>query len=187
MIKFSFSKIFTIILFFISSSCGLKITNEISENVFVGSWTLDYVACYNSESESTIFEQYDFKSNNHDVVFQFEGRSFTYEVATASTPCTTTAYGVYNTDFNGDSKGNVDLSSITSGSSCDISIVDSGPNSVAGPTTVNMALLPSKSLDLYWLVDGSTMELELVSGFLGSVQNPGCQGLCFCKGFFLKN
>jgi hypothetical protein len=184
MIKSKSYKIYLLVVGILISSCGLKITNEISENVFMGSWTLDYVACYNSEEENTVIEKYEFENLNHDVIFDFEGRDFSYEVASN---CTTTAHGVYSTEFDGDSKGYVEFSKIDSGSTCDLSIPDSGPNSVSGPTSVDMAILPSKSSDLFWLVDGTTMELELGTGFRGSSENPGCQGLCFCKGYFLKN
>lgn len=178
-----YRKYILLLILTIFSSCGLKIQNEIGENVLIGSWRLDHISCFNAEDEDTVYEKYRFQANNHDVLITFEGRQVYYEVDSS---CTTSTYGSYVTDFDGDSKGYIDFKNVISGSSCSISINDDGVNSV-GTVSVNMTLIPSKAIDLFWLVDEDSLELEVGTGFMGSPQNPGCQGLCFCKGYFEKD
>lgn len=172
---------FIFILLVFTQACGLKITNEIDDNVLIGSWELSNISCYNNQNESTIFEDYDMTS--HNIKFIFDGTSFSYEVNSAL--CTSTSYGRYSTNFNGTSTGELDLINIISSGTCDVTQSDDGPNSV-GVTTITTEVLPSTSDDLFWLVNGDSLEFEFGTGFRGSSNNPGCQGLCFCKGFYTK-
>ena len=171
-----------LLLLFLLSSCGLKVTNEIDENVLIGTWELEGLTCFDSEDKNVELESYDVDAVA-DVSIIFAGNKITYEVVST---CTTSAVGQYRTDFNGDSLGEVDFFDLITGSTCDVDIADIGPNTV-GTISVNLALLQSRSNALDWIVDGDSLELELGTLFVGSTAVTGCLSNCYCVGSYSQS
>ena len=183
MINYKYAFIFLVAL--VSQSCGLKVTSEISDNVLLGKWQLDYVDCFASVNDNTLVEQFQFKTSNHELLVEFDGSDFIYEVSSTADPtCSTTAYSKYSTEFDGDSVGYIDFSDITSSGSCSLDLTDTGPDTL-GNITVAMAMLPSNSENIYWLYDGTNLYMELPVELVGTNEDfPGCDSNCFCRGFF---
>jgi len=170
-----------VIFLIVFSGCGLRITNEQGENIFLGSWKLESIICYENTERSAIIEKYNTDSVV-DIVLKFSGNIFEYS---ANGSCTTSAYGRYKTEFNGDAIDYMDLFNMITGSTCDISMTDAGPNLV-GTFPVSFTVLPIEATNLYWIYNPPSLELQFPTSFKGSSSVGGCNGVCVCMGDYTK-
>lgn len=161
------------------SSCGLKITNFIEENVLAGSWEMKEINCYNS-SRTDILEKYVLPSDVSSEM-QFDANDFNYSLT--SDTCSTSAVGDYETTFDGDLEDRMDFGSVLSGENCQIDITDTGPSTI-GLTTIPFDLYAPAAKDLFWELDDANdtevLELEIFTNFNGSTNVNGCAGECIC-------
>ncbi|MAX65614.1 MAG: hypothetical protein QF441_13945 [Bacteriovoracaceae bacterium] len=174
---------FLIFLFFMTS-CGLKVTEEVHENVLQGEWTLDKIVCSSSFNSDDVIENYEF-DNSTQVKLTIKGLNISYS---ASGVCSTSSTGILVTNFNGSSTGVLDLVNIiTGGVTCSESLLDNSDDSV-GSVSIPTTLDGSQSKDLNWLVTNAedVMELSHFSGFKGSSEATSCNSNCHCRGIFLK-
>ncbi len=165
-------------------SCGLKITEEVDENVLIGTWTLDSISCGSTFSTTTEKERF-IVTGTSTVTLTIEGNKITYA---SSGACTTSSTALYSTNFNGSSTGVLDITDVlTGGTTCSESLTDTGQNSVGTlsvPTTMDGTF--SKSLN--WLVTNGRdiFELKYYANFNGSGVSVSCNDECICKGIFKK-
>lgn len=177
LVKLKFSFVF---LFFLSS-CGLKVSQEVSDNVLLGEWSLDKVQCGDEFDLTVETELYYFESNSIDVGLTFDGSRLSYK---SIGDCTTTSTGIYKTDFNGTSKGVVDFYDIiTGGTTCfeTINEIKTGTDQ-----SVRTTLDGTFSEDMDWKVseDRSTLYLTYPNGLEGSSETTGCALSCYCRAKF---
>ena len=98
----------SVFIFLLINSCGLKVTNEINENVLLGSWSLDKIYCYPTVVSNSYLEDYDISGNTDlSISIDFVSPDIQYMVST--TGCSTSATGKYNADFKGTGTGLVDI------------------------------------------------------------------------------
>lgn len=174
------------LLLFLFSACGLRESRNLSVNVFLGSWELDYISCFASKDSVTELERYEF-TTSAEVTMTFSGINFQY--TSKGSTCTTSAAGSYSTDFNGTNVGVVDLYNVLNGdATCSESIVDSGTSTV-GAQTIPMTLTAPYSSDLYWSYSSAseTLSIEYFAKFGGSIESVTCSSNCFCSAVFVKS
>lgn len=175
-----------IIIFFLSSACGLKVREDLSENVLLGSWKLTKLSCLSSTDSSVEKEKYEFDSKAT-IVISFIENKINYSSSEGA--CSTSSTGNYITNFNGTSTGVLDIVDvITGGTSCEESISDSSSNSV-GTTVIPTTLTGAFSTNLSWVVstERDFLELDYFTNFKGSISDSGCAEACVCKAYFSKN
>lgn len=175
--------------FLFLSSCGLRVTNFVDDNVLVGNWTMTQIVCLDANRENEL-EVYALDSSTSSQI-EFGASNFSYSVSASS--CNSSAVGRYSTEFEGDNTDILDMGSITvSTDSCDVSITDSGVNTV-GTVSVDFDLSVPSAIGLTWdietLASGTTtLTLDLFTLFEGSTDGDGCGGqTCICVAEFNKN
>lgn len=178
-----------IFLLFLFTSCGLRVTNYVDDNILVGSWQMNEVICYDINREFEI-EIYALDSSTTTAQLDFGASDFSYSLS--SSGCNTSAVGRYSTEFEGDSEDVMDMGSVTvSGESCEVDITDSGTNTV-GTVSIDFDLFAPSALGLSWFIEelasGSTnLTLDLFTLFEGSSDGDGCGGqTCICTAVYSK-
>lgn len=173
---------FLYLIFFFFTSCGLRVTNYVSDNVLAGSWQLDEIVCVD-ETRTTELEVYALDST---VTAQIDFSASTFSYSVSASDCNTSAIGRYSTEFENDFTDVLDMASVTvSSESCDVDLTDSGDNSV-GTTSIDFDLYAPEAVDLVWEVEelesGTTvLRLDFFSLFNGSSDGDGCGGTpCTC-------
>lgn len=172
-------------LIFISlfiSACGLKVTEVRTDNVLDGSWKLSQIICVSRSNSNLEVEKYSVPSADN-VVLTFSGQRVNYSVG--ETSCITSATGEYATDFDGSSTGIVEFVNVVTATACNISIIDTGSNSV-GSVDIPMGLLAHETTSLNWVVNSDNLKIDNFTGFAGSLDNSGCQGICNCYGNYTR-
>ena len=183
--KYNFLLTFTFALFF--SSCGLRISQEVDDNVLLGAWELIEIRCAETYDSTTNIEIYNSVADLRHILTFSTGSKITY--SSTGDNCSTSATGTYLTDFNGSRKGSVDLIDIITGSdTCFEDFVDSGTADV-GTQSILMSLDGSFSTGLEWTVtnDESTLKIQLFNGYVGSNSVIGCGETCVCSGIYTKS
>lgn len=170
---------------FIFNSCGLKITENVDDNVLLGTWSLNAISCYSSKESTIEIERYSIP-NSLNITLTFSGNKATYA---ASGVCTTSSVGLYSTNFNGTSTGILDIIDVlTGGETCEEDLEDSGVSSV-GTHSISTTLDGTYSTNLEWLVtnERDILELTYFTGFRGSANETACGATCYCKAQFRSN
>lgn len=166
-------KYLRIVVFILFSSCGLRITNYVDDNVLIGSWKMDKIVCYSS-GLTTIIEQYELTSDMSAQV-DFQRADFSYSLS--SNTCSTSATALYVTEFEGDRRDTLLLKDVISGQACSINLNDSGPNAT-GTVDVVFDLYAPNAKDLYWNIDTinevDVLSLQMFTTFQGSSSAGGC-------------
>ncbi len=179
-------KLGTISLLFLTS-CGLKITNYVSDNVLYGQWEMNSIVCWDTTRTSEL-EEYALPDGTSAQI-DFGATDFNYSLT--SSDCSTSAYGRYSTEFEGDNEDYVTFGSVVSGEACEIDIVDSGAAD-AGTTSVKFDLYAPNAKDMLWTIEelesGSTvLTLDFFTTFEGSSETSGCGNAgCVCVAEFTK-
>lgn len=162
------------------TSCGLRDSQTLSDNVFQGEWTLTRIGCYVSSSTDSEIETYEI-SNVSDISFSVVGSQFEY---TSKGTCTTSSFGRYNTDFDGTGIGSVSFYNVvTGGTTCTETVQDSGTSGVPDQTITTTF---TNANNLRWVYSelNSTLEIEFFANFKGSGEQSTCNSNCFCTALF---
>ena len=176
--------ILLLIFLFTNSACGLKITEEVDDNILLGTWNLTAISCLSSAESTIELERYVFPSTIQ-VKIIFSGSKITYS---AVGTCSTSSVGLYSTNFNGTSTGMLDIINvITGGITCSETLTDSGLGTV-GDQSITTTLDGNYSQGLNWLItnERDTLELSYYTGYNGSSTVTTCEGNCYCKAIFRK-
>jgi hypothetical protein len=179
-------KYILLIFIFTMSACGLKITEEVDENVLLGTWELATIICYESEENLLEMERYVIPSSLA-IHIEFNGSKVRYSASGAS--CATSSIGLYSTNFNGTSTGVLDITDVvTGGETCYETITDSGLGTV-GDVNVTTNLDGHYSKNLNWLItnERDILDLTYYSNFRGSANSLTCEEECYCKSVFRKD
>ncbi|MBD66742.1 MAG: hypothetical protein CME62_16160 [Halobacteriovoraceae bacterium] len=179
--------IFLLLLIVSATSCGLKITTEVNENLLNGQWQLENIFCFTPDNSTNFKERYDFSdSSDVQVVMDLGNGDMQYDMT--SSDCTTTAHGNFVTDYEDDFSDELDFFNVVSGSTCDIDVNFVGDDG-NGVGTVKFALLASESKQLTWEVneDKDYLSLDFYTGFQGSNLGSYCGNACNCEARFSKN
>lgn len=168
-----------IFLFF---SCGLKVTNEINENVLLGTWQLERIKCYGPTSSVIALEDY-IITGEADVVIEFFSNRFEYNASSeVGAGCSTSGIANYKTSFDGDGDDDLSFSKLTNSGNCSVDIVD-----VESGLTVNIPLLVDSEVneDLSWRRQKQILDFQLMTSFVGSNEGE-CKQQCTCIGKYNK-
>jgi len=180
-------------VFLLLSSCGLKVTNEIDDNVLLGSWKLDSIQCFQPNDNQNFVESYDISVDESlDITIDFISSSIQYMVSSdrnMSDDCSTSSTAMYKADFNGTGAGLVDIYQVVLGSieKCKIEVPFTGNGGGGGTGSINLTMNSNYSRDLNWSIsdDRETLILDFFTDFKGS-DSSYCNGLCNCKGTYAK-
>ena len=167
------------------SSCGLRQSQTVHENVLTGEWTLERVSCALTESSGLEIERYDM-NNSVEMTLRFDGQFIDYSSVGR---CTTTSIGKYKTEFDGTSKGVLDFYDVLTGSdTCTEPIFDSG-TSLVGEQEIPTTMINKNTQSLSWIYskDSKSLEMEYFSDFKGSEEQIACSANCYCSAIFYLN
>lgn len=167
------------------TSCGLRESQTVHENVLIGEWRLQRISCALSETSGLEIERYDMETSV-DTSLTFKGQFIDYSSVGT---CTTTSIGKYSTEFNGTSTGILKFYDVLTGSeTCVEDIVDGGTSAV-GSQSIPTTLISKNAESLKWIYskDSESLELEYFNEFKGSSEQFTCSGSCFCTAIFIKN
>lgn len=169
----------SLLLLFILTSCGLKITKEVNENVLIGSWELEEMKCY-KVSETVPVEEYIF-INQGDFVIKFDSASYNYNVSTGS--CVTSSIGQYGSSSNGVAIGKLDLVNVLNSDQCSIDLLEING---AGTVTISLVVDQQNSKSREWQRINDDLRLQFFSSFNGSPIGSKCNTECKCFGLFKR-
>ena len=171
------------------TSCGLRESENLNDNVLQGSWTLQRISCALTETSGTEVERYDVTEaigGTLDVTMLINSNQVEY---VASGTCTTSSYANYTTRFDGTSQGEVEFYNVlTGGETCTQDINDSGASTI-GTQTIPTTMISSNTKDLNWIYDdsSSSLELEYYAVYNGSAESVTCSSDCYCTALFIKD
>lgn len=168
-------------LLFLTSSCGLKVVNELNDNLLLGKWEVNKLVCYNKADFTVAKEEYLITSTDAPTL-EFKSVDFSYSVST-SQPCISSAYGAYTTDFDGSGRGVVEFVNVNTSVACNLLLNDIRGS--GGTVSIPLSLVVLSAKNLNWVRQEQTLELEAFTSFKGS-STSSCLSECECRFEYLK-
>ena len=179
------SKYWPVFIIFFQLSCGLKITEEVNDNVLLGTWEAYRISCISGTDGVTELERYEISSITLAINLVLDGSNMNYS---ASGVCSTSSYGNYVTSFNGTGTGIVDFNDVVSGGlTCTEILSDSSANNV-GAINIPTTFLDINGKNISWEVteNDSVLILSHYANFKGSSTPSVCNNSCLCNVYFSK-
>lgn len=165
-----------LILLFILSSCGLRLTKEVDKNLLLGKWEMEFIKCYKTKFEESELEKYRLTG---EVSGEIEFTDGKINYSAKGDTCTTSSTGDYKVTYSAQNVGVVEIQNPVVGGKCAESVVDSRSTQAH---SIDFDMDTSIAKSLAWkILDTNYLVIDFFTKFKGSSLSNFCLNSCHCR------